>query len=788
MYDLTLSQAYGFYRRDLIPAAWMSKLSANCMIFNPTLAPVENGYAMCYRIVQPHLNFRGMATCLLDENFNIVPETVTPLSDLIEFAAPEALNERALNWHADPRYQVLQGRIYLSWNDGENRPQNNQFLLEMDSSGLRPAGVARRLRLQGMARRTVEKNWMFFTAQEQTYCVYSISPHVVLAVDFSGSEDIVCRPVANVAWQNEYSTIFGVLRGGAQPLLWQVEGEARFVSVAHSSYKVPGGRKYEACLYEFSSQPPFQVTRCSVQPIELNMNSHEGFEFEKLNSEVMSVVYPCGAQLRGAALEDLAVSYGINDENLAITELDRADLERVLKPVEVLDWGVSITDVPPGSSAPKIPDWPLPANAEIPMFWWDSAGKKFDGDLGERRFKTGNFGDLAAKEIVEAISGYRAARPLAGVPKLISVGSVLHTARDRDVIWGAGLKGTERKLHPSVKSLDVRAVRGPLTLDFLREAGFDVGQVTEVFDPGCLVAYLYKKQIKAFDVAQNQDRGPFRIVPHFRDDLLMRRMHKHVHHAFLPVDSTPLDMVLGMLGAEAVYSSSLHGVIFAESLGIPAYWLKSVGGEDSYKFFDYYYGTGRYNVRCFESLSEAMSGTPMALPKFRPTKYLETFPKDRLCDLAQGISGLLPGDTLAFTHEQSATLKDALVHDKVGRIGSEGFWFHKKNASCGLRLALAKGAQYQLELVVRPFNAAKLPQPQQIKLIVGERHVVDLRWRRGDQSDKIIQVPVSAEMLVHGLLPLRVQATHAVSPLSLGVGQIAEKLTLCLKSMALHRQ
>ena len=69
--------------------------------------------------------------------------------------------------------------------------------------------------------------------------------------------------------------------------------------------------------------------------------------------------------------------------------------------------------------------------------------------------------------------------------RLLSIGSILHFARDNDVVWGAGVNG---KIDPSrhrFHRLDVRMVRGPMTKEFLQSKGITV---PEVFgDPALLI-------------------------------------------------------------------------------------------------------------------------------------------------------------------------------------------------------------------------------------------------------------------------------------------------------------
>ena len=102
---------------------------------------------------------------------------------------------------------------------------------------------------------------------------------------------------------------------------------------------------------------------------------------------------------------------------------------------------------------------------------------------------------------------------------------------------------------------------------------------------------------------------------------MRRRDWKYLRH-FTPVDATPAEFIASIYGAERVISSSLHGIIFAESLGIPACWHAPMGGEDERKYYDYYFGTGRWNVKRFETIEDALRAEPMTIPRFRFADYL----------------------------------------------------------------------------------------------------------------------------------------------------------------------
>ena len=79
-----------------------------------------------------------------------------------------------------------------------------------------------------------------------------------------------------------------------------------------------------------------------------------------------------------------------------------------------------------------------------------------------------------------------------------------------------------------------------------------------------------------------------------------------------------------------VISSSLHGIILAESYGIPAIFLGQNMEYEIIKFYDWYYSTGRKNVVIANSLDDALQMTPMALPQLEEMQknLMMAFPND----------------------------------------------------------------------------------------------------------------------------------------------------------------
>lgn len=213
------------------------------------------------------------------------------------------------------------------------------------------------------------------------------------------------------------------------------------------------------------------------------------------------------------------------------------------------------------------------------------------GSSTRRPFR--NFGDELSPLLVTAVSG----RPVEWTPPrkadLVSVGSVFELAGKHPsgaAVWGTGLRG-EPRADVATKVLqnlgEIVAVRGPRT----REA-LSLAPQTPLGDPG-LLSYLLVKPNTVL-----KSRRVF--VPHFttwnsREGRALLAKARSRGFDIIKPSLPPLEVLRCIAGANFVLSSSLHGVIVAHSLGVPASLL-TVGGkagqEPEWKFRDYFESIG----------------------------------------------------------------------------------------------------------------------------------------------------------------------------------------------------
>lgn len=256
--------------------------------------------------------------------------------------------------------------------------------------------------------------------------------------------------------------------------------------------------------------------------------------------------------------------------------------------------------------------------AHVDVFHWNPRGnilpKGFPVRVRVGR-RINNFGDLLAPIIVANVAnqlGLDLSRP-ARKAQLMSVGSVLHFAHPGAVVWGSGINNKLPVDPRQLSTLDVRAVRGPLTRQILQKAG---ARVPEVYgDPACLLGLVRP------DLRSCRPERSHLVVPNLND------VAEWSDGPFLD-PRAPLDEVLRLIStSEFVTGSSLHAIVAAEALGIPAR-LIAPSVEPPLKYQDYYLGTGRSGYLAADCVQHAMELGGETMPDLKTDGLLAAFPRD----------------------------------------------------------------------------------------------------------------------------------------------------------------
>lgn len=310
---------------SLLPAAWSHFGVENCYLFNPAITCFGSQLLMAYRVVTPDRQ-RRLAVCRMTPDLDVVPQSAVPLSDSIHNGG---------RWHADPRFCVVEDRLFLHYNDAATHTESTIYLVEIAPHSLLAAGAPRRLDLAG-PRRRVEKNWMLFVHDDKLLAVYSIAPHVILELDLGTAGDVPCRRVYCNEWDvSGYARRYGELRGGAPPLRI---GDV-YLSLFHSTFHVRPMRRmlyrlvgkpaqktmrYVVGAYAFAAAPPFEPLWLHPIPVltPLSLPLRPG---PQLDVRVERVVYPCGSMFLDGKW---VVSFGSENQYCCISTLDSKILAR----------------------------------------------------------------------------------------------------------------------------------------------------------------------------------------------------------------------------------------------------------------------------------------------------------------------------------------------------------------------------------------------------------------------------------------------------------------------------
>ena len=191
-----------------------------------------------------------------------------------------------------------------------------------------------------------------------------------------------------------------------------------------------------------------------------------------------------------------------------------------------------------------------------------------------------NAGDYFGKWLLEKF-GYTV--NYSKTPDILVCGSVIGYPDiniTNSKIWGAGYH-YEKEGEKMIKPEQIYAVRGALTLKKLNFSSNFNSKIV-LGDPGLLLSVFFKPNTsKSYNIC---------IVSHYIDYSFFSRKYANEYYVINMGTNNIENLANSINKCNFVFSSSLHGIIFSHSLGIPAVHLEyqMLGSYKNFKFKDYY--------------------------------------------------------------------------------------------------------------------------------------------------------------------------------------------------------
>ena len=240
-----------------------------------------------------------------------------------------------------------------------------------------------------------------------------------------------------------------------------------------------------------------------------------------------------------------------------------------------------------------------------------------------------NFGDCLSPDILKYYGLTPVYVPSQQDADIILAGSILQWVEPNYCGYIVGTGGDDVKY--SFSNAKVLAVRGKLTHNnFQSHKDFDS---TIYGDPGLLMSYVFPEKIQ-----QKYDLG---IIPHFVDWNTeninnWRNSFKKENILFINPLGNPKDIITKIKKCKCIVSSSLHGLIIADTFHIPN--IRFVDRQTmptlfyDYKFEDYYSSLG-INENCIEITGKETVEELIKQTTLKPIEKIES--------LKQGLDNIM---------------------------------------------------------------------------------------------------------------------------------------------------
>ncbi|MCU0828043.1 MAG: polysaccharide pyruvyl transferase family protein [Tabrizicola sp.] len=232
----------------------------------------------------------------------------------------------------------------------------------------------------------------------------------------------------------------------------------------------------------------------------------------------------------------------------------------------------------------------------VRLFWWKQKP---------------NFGDDLSRHVVAHLAGQPVAWAAPATADLFAIGSLAdkilkthETPRpgQKPILWGTGMLGpVDARL---AEIADIRALRGPLSATILGLRGLALG------DPGLFAGDL--------PLPRPEPDGQIGVILHITQDMdrrLLRQLRRTGGFKLIDAARLAPEVIHDIAGCRHVYSSSLHGLVVSDALGIPNTWLSGpdIHRTAEFKFYDYGLAIGRAFAPPIEA--DAIPAHAKRLPK-----------------------------------------------------------------------------------------------------------------------------------------------------------------------------
>ena len=140
-------------------------------------------------------------------------------------------------------------------------------------------------------------------------------------------------------------------------------------------------------------------------------------------------------------------------------------------------------------------------------------------------------------------------------------------------------------------------------------------------DPAILMPFIYTPKCKVLH--------DLLVIPQFYTEAEFREKYPNLYMVSMNTNDYK-SVIDAIVSSKKVIASSLHGIILAETYGVPAVFFRGLGKRNDFKYLDYYYSTKRYDIKIADSFEEALTMEPLPLPDLKSLQegLIKTFPYD----------------------------------------------------------------------------------------------------------------------------------------------------------------